>query len=215
MLLQEWETLRSLEFLEPRLDHFRQRLRLTVCRDYPWLVSELYDLEGLLGWGPGFRDYDGDFFPPPMPGSSQKMREFLEVLSRLPRDALLPDLIRDAARDRCSSRCSRLLSVALCARKGCRHSVVDKLYGKIAEAHSPYVLGGARLYLFMWLLQQRYALAAAGLSWLLHNPISKLKARAETVRRRRALWQSTEQAAYEIPQAEPVVVQWEVLHNAC
>ena len=76
------------------------------------------------------------------------------------------------------------MAVSLRARKECRQSVVNYVYSAVAGRHPPYVLGGARLYWFMWRTQQKYALALAGLVWLLHNPITKLKARAETVRKR-------------------------------
>ena len=211
MFRREWESLLEADFSEPGLDGFRQRLRFSVCRDYPWLVSELFRLEGVLGWGPGFREYEGDFFPPPLPGSYATMVEFLEVISKIPRDAVLSSMIREAVCGRSTSRCSSLLATALCARKECRHSVVNKLYAKIAEAHSPYVLGGARLYLFMWLLHRRYALSAAGLTWLLHNPITRIKARAETVRRKWLAQQRDASQVWEAGEPEKAIVQ-EVCH---
>ena len=78
----------------------------------------------------------------------------------------------------------QLLATALKAREARRPDVISRLYAKIADNHSPYVLGGARMYLHHWRAYKNYNLVAAGLIWLLANPLTPEVARAENYRRR-------------------------------
>ena len=175
-------------------------LRWYVCMFYPWLVSELFDIEGVLGWGPGFREWEGDDeFPPPLPDAPARYQKFRRILDQVPMSTLLEEFM-DAAnstkrraleklvraglmtparlegklqdQQRPGVRC---LALALKAREARRPDIINLLYGRIAEKHSQYMLGGARMYLYQWRDYQNYNLAVAGLIWMLHNPITPEK----------------------------------------
>ena len=152
-----------------------------------------------MGWGPGFRGDSGNACPPPLPDAQVRMRTFLEILAKVRQDNVLADLIKEASGieqasrssalalrrnmesqqemadrlERKHQRCVRLLSVAINARTECRPQVINMLYGKIADAYPLYVIGGAKLFVSQWQEEQRFALAASGLAWLLFNPIVK------------------------------------------
>ena len=190
-----------------------EELRFKVCRYYPWLVSELYELEGVMGWGFGFREHSGNDFPPPCPDAADRMRAFLELLAEVRQDDVLATLIKEASRSEKASRpsilalrrnlesqqemadrlerrhqaCVRLLSTAIEARTEYRSQMIRMLYDKIEDAYPLYVLGGAKLYLFQWQAKQRYALAASGLVWLLFNPITKRDVLAEAAQRKQRI----------------------------
>lgn len=183
-MAHEWRELSQHGFLPEEVDRFRGNLRFAVCRKYPWLSAELFALEGLLGWGPGFREYDGEFFPPPLPEAPGQMTRFLQLLSQMYPNSVLADLIGRAEKGIGSASQTRMLITALNARIKTREHVVRLLYARIANQHSPYTLGGARMFLFLWTHQRHYALATAGIIWLLHQPLIPVQVRAETVRRK-------------------------------
>ena len=93
-------TLAKARFIAPMptadIEKKRDALRYKVCRDYPWLAFELFDLEGALGWGPGHREYDGDGFPPPLPDAQNRLRAFETIFEQVPPDNVFPDLIQEA-----------------------------------------------------------------------------------------------------------------------
>jgi len=181
----------------------KEQLREKVCRHYPWLASELFELEGYLGVGPGHRDYEGEGFPPPTPDAPDKLQRFMDVLRRVP-ICHIPEKLCNAAegeqphkyaelllsgmfsRAHISKRLRenhkmvllfpsavRRLALVLNAQEGRRTEEIFQLHSEISEKHSTYVLGGARIYLDQWRYNQNYYLAASGLVWLLCNPITK------------------------------------------
>jgi hypothetical protein len=206
-LTERWHALGGGEFSEGHAE-FRLALRFAVCRNYPWLVSELFALEGLLGWGPGFRDYDGEFFPPMLPEAPARMGRFLELLSLVQPDDVMQSIFTDAITGRPSGRLAGMISVSLRAKLCFRPSIISLLYDKIAVFHSSYVLGGARIFFSLWTQRHNYALAVTGLAWLLHRPISPVYARAETVRRKllKARPVATSSSANQMSQVMPPVV---------
>ena len=168
------------------VDVFRRRLNFEVCGKYPWLAAELFALEGMLGWGPGFRDeYEGEFFPSPSPDAERHMTRFLRLLSTLSSDNVLIDLLRKFPFTAgAATSQERMLALALRATLRTRDRAANMICGKIAVHHSAYVLGGARMFLSLWTRWRSYGLAMAGMIWLLHHPLTPLAVRAETVRRR-------------------------------
>jgi hypothetical protein len=186
VLAEKWAALQTRGFLPEETTEFRKTLHFEVGRNFPWLAAEVFALEGQLGWGPGFRDYDGEFFPDPVPCAWQQMSKFLELLSILQPDDVLVRSVEKVRRGvgEDSTRFSRMLSTSLRAQEVKRQDVVDLLYRRVAIAHSAYTLGGARTFRALWTMQARYVLAVAGLAWLLHYPLIPVRVRAETVRRK-------------------------------
>ena len=182
-LMQEWSQVSGLEANDPDVIEFRQELRKTVCLDYSWLVSELFELEGDLGWGPGHREFEEDYLPPRVLSSHAHMETFLNTLERVRKDTTIRDLLNQSINDKRSAQIAKCLT----ARQVMRSDVVQLMYSRVAMYRSAYTLGGARMYLSMWTDEGQYALAVAGLINLLHNPLSKLAVGAETVRRKLGL----------------------------
>lgn len=187
-LMQEWSQVSGLEAHDPDTIEFRQKLRRTVCLDYCWLVSELFDLEGDLGLGPGHREFDEDYLQPKVISSHAHMETFLNTLERVRKDTTIRDLISGTITDKRAAHVSKCLT----ARKVVQGDVVHLMYSRVAMYRSAYTLGGARMYLSMWTDERQYALAVSGLINLLHNPLSKLSVGAETVRRKLVLATNTE-----------------------
>lgn len=179
-LMQEWSQVSVLEANDPDVIEFRQELRRTVCLDYCWLVSELFELEGDLGWGPGHREFEEDYLPPRVLSSQAHMETFLNTLERVRKDTTIRDLLNQSINDKRSAQIAKCLT----ARRVMRSGVVQLMYSRVAMYRSAYTLGGARMYLSMWTDEGQYAIAVAGLINLLHNPLSKLSVGAETVRRK-------------------------------
>ena len=193
-LMQEWSQVSRLEANDPDVIEFRQDLRRTVCTDYCWLVSELFELEGDLGWGPGHREFEEDYLPPRVLSSHAHMETFLNTLERVRKDTTIRDLISGAITDKRADQISKCLT----ARKVVQGDVVQLMYSRVAMYRSAYTLGGARMYLSMWTDEGQYALAVSGLINLLYNPLSKLSVGAETVRRKLVL--ATNTANFNRPQ---------------
>ena len=185
-LLPSWNALQQHSQFPEMAHGFQQRLRKEICLNYPWLTSELFALEGELGWGPGFREHEGEFYPPELPEARQRMTGFLQMLDMVqPNCELMNGLVSKARYQfEPSDSAVRMLRTALNARILLRNVLATWLYGKIANCHSPYTLGGARLYFSVWIQQQNFTLAMAGMIWLLHKPLNPLTARAETVKRK-------------------------------
>jgi len=183
-LLREWEAVASLPSDAEAVENFRQRLRAVVCRDYGWLASELFEIEGELGWGPGIREYDGEFFPPRTPSSTALMQTFLNTLTRARKDTELTEMIRLARLGVTKDKATALLAVSLAAKEVDWHKLIHHFYGRVSELRDTYTLGAARMYLALWTQQHNFAVAVAGLIRLLVKPLSKLWVRAETVRRK-------------------------------
>ena len=179
-LMQEWSQVSEFDARDPDTIEFRQKLRRIVCLDYCWLVSELFELEGDLGWGPGHREFDEDYLPPRVLSSHAHMETFLNTLERVRKDTTIRDLISGAITDKRAAQISKCLT----ARKVVQSDVVQLMYSRVAMYRSAYTLGGARMYLSMWTDEGQYALSVSGLINLLHNPLSKLSVGAETVRRK-------------------------------
>ena len=184
MLISVWPKIAFLDADEPDVESFRQNLRFLVARDYGWLASELFEIEGELGWGPGHREWDGDFFPPPTTESSAHMMTFLRTLATVRRDTELMELLTAAARGTWHTPAGRFIERAVHVRETSRSGIIQYFYGKIATRHSEYTLGAARIYLAMWTQQRRFKLAVSGLIRLLFQPLTRLGVRAETVLRR-------------------------------
>jgi hypothetical protein len=185
-LLPSWNALQQHSQFQEMAHGFQQRLRKEVCMNYPWLAGELFVLEGELGWGPGFREHEGEFYPPELPEARQRMTGFLQMLDMVqPNVDLLNELV-SKARYQFDPKESTVLMLrtVLNARLLLRNTLANWMYGKIANYHSPYTLGGARMYYSVWGLQQNFTLAMAGMVWLLHKPLNPLVARAETVKRK-------------------------------
>jgi hypothetical protein len=163
---------------------FRLDAEFWVASRYPWLCGELYRLEGDLGWCPGFRVWDGAGYPPTLPGSPRAMGVFCEDLLLMFPDLRVVDALKSA--DSCSEYpLSRMLGICLGSKVKQRNSVVVRLYESVVSAHSPYTIGAARIYLSVWNTQGKFGLSAAGLLWLLFNPLKRVAALAETVRRKK------------------------------
>lgn len=183
-LLNHWRHVRQMPG-EENIRQFRERLHLIVGRDYRWLASELFEIEGELGWGPGVREWGGDGYPPATAASAAMMETFLRTLESSQKDDTLILSLWDASRGRVTDTFSRMLTKYLKVRDVNRHAVIQHFYARVATTRSVYTLGAARIYLLLWLRQRRFKLALAGLLHLLLHPLNKLVVRAETVRRRK------------------------------
>ena len=86
----------------------KEQLREKVCRHYPWLVSELFELEGVMGWGPGHRDYEGEGFPPPVPDAPDRLQRFMDVLRQIPESDMWQELVYEMKGVRRASKLSAL-----------------------------------------------------------------------------------------------------------
>jgi hypothetical protein len=161
---------------------FRLNTELDVAQKFPWLTGELFTLEGDLGWGPGFRDWDGpDYFPPMRRDALPKMKEFCADLDTMKPEGLLDDFIRSLRKKKDGFAVSMLKSCERANEKK-RVSVVNRLYASIVTAHPLYTIGAARIYLSVWLVDSEYLLAISGLLWLLCNPLTKRKALLQKAR---------------------------------
>lgn len=179
-----WPNIAPLQSDSLETESFRQNLRFLVARDYGWLASELFGIEGDLGWGPGNREWDGDFFPPPTDDSWAHMTTFLRTLASVRKDHELLDMLADASRGTWKTIAGKYITSAVNAREASHGGLISFYYGKVAECRNSYTLGAARVYLAMWTQQHKFRLAVAGLVRLLFQPLSKLTVRAETVKRR-------------------------------
>ena len=147
----------------------QEALRYRVCKGYPWLACELYGLEGDMGWGPGFRKYEGDGYPPPLRHAERKMQAFLSVFRYTRPDDVLVEMLKEAlgkgkASRPCSwwrgdaaekrlqekglsferrhARCIELLKAALDVQEVRQGQKVLHLYAKIANANASIAGGG-------------------------------------------------------------------------
>jgi hypothetical protein len=161
---------------------FKLDTELDVARKFPWMTGELFTLEGDLGWGPGFREWDGpDYFPPMRHEALQKMKEFCTDLDTMKPESLLDDFIRSLRQKRDNIAVSMLKSCERASEKQ-RVSVVHKLYASVVNAHPLYTIGAACIYLSVWLVDRKYLLAVSGLLWLLCNPLTKRQALLQKAR---------------------------------
>ena len=185
-LSREWQRIGplGLEAKTRDVEHFKQRLRLIVARDYGWLVSELYDIEGKLGWGPGHREWDEDGYPPPTEDSYAHMTTFLRTLASVHVDTGLVEALREASDGRWKSVAGKYIAKSLHARETIRNSVILRYYGWVADTRNEYTVGGARIYRYLWEQQNLFWLSCAGLIWLLFNPLNTILARAKTAEMR-------------------------------
>ena len=185
-LSKEWQRIGplGLEAKTQDVEHFKQRLRLIVARDYGWLVSELFEIEGKLSWGPGHREWDEDYYPTPTEDSYAHMTTFLRTLASVHVDTGLMEALRDASNGRWKNAAGKNIAKSLCAKETCRDSLIWYYYGWVADTRNAYTLGGARIYLQLWRQQHLFWLSCAGLIWLLFNPLTTLLARAKTAKMR-------------------------------
>jgi len=184
-LINEWQYVSTLDYFAEHVEDFKDDLRFVVCRDYGWLASELFSIEGELGWGPGFREYEGMFFPPPTRSSYAMMTTFLNTLQRVEKDITLIQMLRNARVGYYPDKPTTLLARTLSVRAGNKDKLVDHFYNKIASnINNTYTIGAARLYHSMWSHQKKFCLAVAGLIRLAFTPLNRISARAETVRRK-------------------------------
>ena len=173
----EWEKIRpgAHECRSRPVAFFKANLSLTVGRDYPWLSGELHNLFGRMGYGPGEREYDGDGWPPPEPGARGIMDLFLNTLRETkPKSLFLHS----------SAKAKNIIRAMTRVKLSRLDSAIWKLYGRIAAYRSPYALGAARVYLWIWRDFEQFELTAYGLANILVAPVSRRQAMAETVRRK-------------------------------
>ena len=185
-----WTAAQQSNYSPKEVEIFRYSMHRELATSYPWLAAEFFALEGMMGWGPGFRECQHDvYFPSMTLEAPQKMMEFLQLLEIVAPNTILQSLVQtscapDAEMRRLTSLERILLVVVTKARMEVRDAVINKLYEKIAWHRSHYTLGAARIFRSLWRQQECYALAAAGLIWLLHKPLSTRKVIAESIRRK-------------------------------
>lgn len=163
-------------------EEYKKSLHLLVARDYSWLVSELFDIEGDLGWGPGNRDDEEELFRDPMPSSYARMSSLLNTLNSVEKDDSLVRLVRVARTGNVSNSMELYVSRGLKAQKDNRKRLIIHIYNKISAGGHLYTIGGARIYFSLWTQQGRFELAFAGLVRLLYHPLDILKVKAMTAK---------------------------------
>lgn len=186
-LLQQWNEVKDYDADSLGVEQFRQNLRMVVARDYCWLCGELFRIEGELGWGPGFRDYDGDeMFPPETWEAKALMTTFLNTLERVDKDKRLIAMLSDSRKGRAVNKATAMLRKCRGARVANRNAVIHHFYLRIARGGNAatYSLAAARVYRSLWTQQNKFLLALAGLINLFCTPLTELTARAETVERK-------------------------------
>ena len=187
LLTDKWDALNySEDTLNRDKEEFRMLMHRVVGVDYPWLASELYAIEGELGWGPGFRDFEDRFFlmPPETPAARSRMKNFVRTIEMSRPDKAIKNVILEAVvHNEPTTRKARMLRKYLChATPINKNSLVHKVYGCVLNRHFPktYVVGAARIYRAIWDMQKIFTLAIAGLIHLYYEPLTKLKAAVET-----------------------------------
>lgn len=190
-LSQIWEDMNYDEdtVISSVVSEFREKVRMTVARDYPWMVAELFEIEGDLGWGPGFREYDDEYscFPERTWYANAKMLTFLKTLEHCEKDNALVQAIQEAKGMPTRKLATMLRRFMEKTDKNDYEEfrAICKVYGLIATRRSEYTLGGARIYFALYTEQKKFLLALAGLLRLFYSPLVKVKVDAETIRRQR------------------------------
>jgi hypothetical protein len=196
----EWEKIRprAHECQSRPVAFFKANMSLTVGRDYPWLSGELHNLFGRMGYGPGDREYDGDGWPPPEPGARGLMDLFLRMLREAkPKSIFLQPV----------AKAKNIINAMTRVKLSRLDSAIWTLYGRIAAYRSPYALGAARVYLWIWRDFEQYELAAYGLANILVEPVTRRKSLAETVQRKFLLQRERACLPAVVPQPARQIIQ--------
>lgn len=167
----------------------RREIRNVVCTKYWWTSGEFFICEGLLGWGPGHREWAADdLLPPPSDNCFVGLRRFLYALSQIPESPAIDQLLNarwDVANVSLAARTIRFLY----RRTYVEEEIVTYLYRRIAEVKTPYELGAARPYFKMWMDADELApVAISGLTMILCTRLDPCKVRRELVLQRTKLF---------------------------
>ncbi len=177
------------EFEDANREEFQKAVRLTVATSYPWLTSELFGIEGELGWGPGFReDFDGDtLFPSPTESSEKQMANFLKTLEQTEPDESFRQGISDAVQGvESKQKFARIMSAFLekiRQRTRTESGVIYDVYRVfLSQRKDPYAIGGARIYRDLG--KSNFLISLGGLLKLYCEPLKKTQVGALTVQRK-------------------------------
>jgi hypothetical protein len=94
------------------------------------------------------------------------------------------DKLLSSARSDSPDRISRMLAACSSLRLAQRNDTINLLYASVCSAYSHYSVGAARIYLSLWRERNQFLLSTVGLLWLMHYPLTRMKALAETARRK-------------------------------
>ena len=192
LLSDRWDALNySEDTLYSDREEYRMFMHRVVGEKYPWLTAELYTIEGELGWGPGFRDYEEDFFltPPETPSARSRMKNFVHTLDSVEPDLTISNAVSEVHRNEPTTHYAKMLRRYVRkaeAANGNREHLIRRTYYCIADRYFPetYVIGAARIYKLIWEKQNCFILAIAGLLKLYYAPLTKIGAGVETSKRR-------------------------------